>query len=107
MKQYDVKITGKALADMEAIYNYIAEKLQAPDTAGKQYDRIAEGIASLRTFPNRFRLFDTEPEQKLGFRQLLVDNYSCIYVVNETQSTVTVLRVLYSASDILSRLHST
>ncbi len=41
MKQYRVKITGKALADMEEIYDYIASNLQSPDTAMKQYDRIA------------------------------------------------------------------
>lgn len=33
MKQYRVKITGIALADMEAIYDYIAFILQSPDEA--------------------------------------------------------------------------
>ena len=33
MKQYSVKITAKALDDMESIYNYIAHELQVPDTA--------------------------------------------------------------------------
>lgn len=36
MKQYDVKITNRALADMEAIYDYIADRLLAPDTAMRQ-----------------------------------------------------------------------
>lgn len=59
MKQHQVKITGKALADKEAIYDYIASNLQLPDTAMKQYDRIAAAIESLNTFPTvqavRFR----------------------------------------------------
>ena len=38
MKKYRVKITGKALVDMEAIYDYIASTLQSPDTAMKQYE---------------------------------------------------------------------
>lgn len=50
MKQYQVKMTDKALADIEAIYQYIAESLQAPDTAMKQYNRIADGIESLAFF---------------------------------------------------------
>ena len=33
MKQYNVKITSKALADMEAIYDYIADELLNPDAA--------------------------------------------------------------------------
>ena len=41
MKQYTVQITHKALADMEEIYVYIAECLQAPGNAIRQYNRIA------------------------------------------------------------------
>ena len=75
---------------------------QAPDTAEKQYDRIADGIMSLNIFPERYKLFDSNPEHDMGLRQLLVDNYSVIYVVEG--NTVTILRVLYSASDICARL---
>ena len=102
MKQYKLKITKRALSDMEAIYDYIATRLQAPDTAMKQYDRIAEGIESLRVFPNRCKLFDSQPERDMGLRQLLIDRYPAVYVVDE--DTVTVLRVLYSAPDLSIRL---
>ena len=103
MKQYRVKITEIALADMEAIYDYIASTLQSPDTAIKQYDRIAAANESPDTFPERCKLFDSEQECSYGMRQLLVDNYSGVYVVGEEE--VTVLRVLYSSSDISNRLH--
>ena len=33
MKQYNVKITARALADMGAIYDYIADELLNPDAA--------------------------------------------------------------------------
>lgn len=104
MKQYHVTITGKALADMEAIYDYIASTFQAPDTAMRQYDRIAAEIQSLTVFPERCRLLDTAPEHTMGLRQLMVDSYSAIYVVRE--DTVTVLRVLYSSSSISEKLKS-
>lgn len=102
MKEYSVKITRRALADMDMIYDYIAQSLQVPDTAAKQYDRIADSIMSLNIFPERCKLFDSQPERDMGLRQLLVDNYSVIYVVED--DVVTVLRVLYSASDICARL---
>jgi len=104
MKQYQVKITGKALADMDAIYEYIAENIKAPDTAMKQYDRIANGIESLNVLPERCRLSESQPEGDLRLRQLLVDNYSAIYVVEE--DCVTVLLVLYSSSDIITCLRN-
>ena len=104
MKQYNVKITGKALADMEAIYDYIADELLNPDAAMGQYNRIADAIESLKVFPERCRLFDSKPEHDLGMRQIPVDNYTAIYVVQDDD--VVVLRVLYSASDINARLRA-
>lgn len=44
MKQYQIKITDKALGDMAEIYEYIAENLKVPDTAMKQYDRMSMGL---------------------------------------------------------------
>ncbi len=62
MKQYKVEITKEALQDMEDIYNYIAIDLLAPDNAMGQYNRIADEILTLDTFPERFRIMDSEPE---------------------------------------------
>lgn len=102
MKQYKVQVAREAERDLEQIYDYIANTLQAPGTALKQYDRLADGIMSLQIFPERCRLFDTEPERRKGMRRLLVDRYSVIYVVQG--GVVSVLRVLYSSSDLAARL---
>lgn len=45
-----------------------------------------------------------QPERDMGMRQRLINNYSIIFVVDDEMNTVTVLRVLYSASDINARL---
>ena len=71
---------------MEDIYNYIAidllaPDLLAPDNAMGQYNRIADEILTLDTFPERFRIMDSEPEKRME----LTD-------------------VLYTASDIEARL---
>ena len=103
MKQYDVKISHAALSDMEQIYSYIADRLLEPDTAMRQYNRIAaEAIQSLNILPERCALVESEPERTQGLRQMLVDNYSVFYIVGE--DTVSVARVLYSASDLVRRL---
>ena len=66
---------------MEDIYNYIAIDLLASENAMGQYDRIADEILTLDTFPERFRIMDSEPEKRME----LTD-------------------VLYTASDIEARL---
>lgn len=44
---------------MEAIYDYIADKLLNSDAAMGQYNRIADAIESLKVFPERCRVFDS------------------------------------------------
>ena len=102
MEKYAVSITDNALADMQEIYYYIAHALSAPETARGQYNRIAEAILTLDSFPERFQLFNAEPEHSLGIRKMVVDNYLVCYVV-DTES-VTVIAVFYGASDVHMRL---
>lgn len=102
MKQYAVQITDKALGDMEDIYNYIANILQASENAMGQYNRIADAIQKLDIFPERVRIMKSEPEHTMGLRQLSIDNFSVFYVIEGDKVIVT--RVLYSASDISKRL---
>ena len=54
MEKFVVEITDEALADMEALYQYIAVKLMAPENAMGQYNRIADAILTLNTIPDRF-----------------------------------------------------
>jgi toxin ParE1/3/4 len=53
--------------------NIFADKLQAPEAAMRQYNRIADAIESLDTFPQRVKLMETEEERKLGLREMPVD----------------------------------
>lgn len=101
--EYRVKISAKALNDMEAIYDYIALQLQVPDTAMKYYNRIAEAIESLTIFPERCKLFGAGDEWSRGLRRLLVEHYSIFYEVNG--HTVNILRVLYSSTDLAQKLN--
>ncbi|GBF33739.1 hypothetical protein DCCM_2849 [Desulfocucumis palustris] len=102
MKQYKIQITYIAISDMEEIYYYIAEQLQAPETAMEQYNRIADAIETLDTYPERVKLMETEEERALELRQMPVDNFSVFFHIREDRVIIT--NVLYSASDIAKRL---
>ena len=104
MKQYFVEITEEALEDMEQIYHYISHVLLAPENAMGQYNRIADEILKLDTFPERFRIMDSEPEHSKGIRKMPVDHYFVFYVIRGQRVIVT--NVLYSASDIENRLRN-
>lgn len=102
MEQYKVEITKEALQDMEDIYNYIALELLSRENAMGQYNRIADEILTLNTFPQRYRIMDSQPEKQMELRRMLVDNYSVFYTIRGDKVIVT--DVLYTASDIEARL---
>lgn len=104
MKSYAVRITDHALNDMQDLYDYISDTLFAPEAAMNQYNRIADAIESLCEYPERYRLFVSEPEHTQGIRLLPIGHYAVIYTVRG--DVVTALRVLYSASDIITRLRN-
>lgn len=102
MEQYKVEITKEALQDMEDMYNYIALELLSSENAMGQYNRIADEILTLYTFPQRYRIMDSEPEKQMELRRMIVDNYSVFYTIRADKVIVT--DVLYTASDIEVRL---
>lgn len=102
MEKYKVEITREALQDMEDVYNYIAIDLLSPENAMGQYNRIADEILTLDTFPERFRIMECEPEKRMELRRMLVDNYSVFYTIRGDKVIVT--DILYTASDIEARL---
>ena len=102
MEQYKVEITKEALQDMEDMYNYIALELLSPENAMGQYNRIADEILTLDTFPQRYRIMDSEPEKQMELRRMIVDNYSVFNTIRADKVIVT--DVLYTASDIEVRL---
>lgn len=57
MVKYRVDITGEVLDDVESLYEYIVFKLLAPENAMGQYNRIADAILTLESYPERFELF--------------------------------------------------
>ncbi len=67
MKKYKILLTKSAKMDIENIFDYIAYKLLTIDTTRKQCEQIEKAIFSLETMPNRYKLFDDEPEHSYAY----------------------------------------
>lgn len=68
----------------------------------RQYNRIADAILTLESFPERFGVFECEPEYSLRIHRMVVGNYLVCYVIDS--AVVTVIAVFYGASDVHRRL---
>ena len=101
---YKIKITDQADVDIRNIYEYIAYELQSPENAASQLNRIEKFIMTLDQMPERFRLYDREPWKSRGLHIVPVDNYCVLYIVDDTDMTVSIMRVMYGGRDINTQL---
>lgn len=99
MDKYSVKLMSRALRDLDGIYRYIAKTLLEPGTAQALTERIADQITSLEYMPFRCPERTRGVYANRGYRQLLVENYTVIYRVDEAGKQVLVVTVRYSPSD--------
>lgn len=97
---YAIKITSQADNDIRNIYEYIAYELQSPENASAQLNRIEKCIMSLDDLPERYRFYDREPWKSCGLHIALVDNYCVLYIIDNDNKTVYIMRVMYSSRDI-------
>lgn len=102
MKEYSVVISHDVFLDLQSIYEYIRYSLLSPDTAQNIYERITNQILILNQMPERFKLLETEIENKRGIHRMNLDNYAVFYIIKD--QTVIVTNVLYGSSDIIQRL---
>ena len=102
MMTFKVEITDDALQDLSDVYDYIAVNLQSPMNAERQLKRLMAEIMSLDVFPERHGVVDSEPLKEKGLYFVPVDHYTVFYILREQRVIVT--NVLYSASNLITRL---
>lgn len=91
---FKIEISEQADADLRGLFNYIAFELQSLNNARGQINRLEKSIMSLNQMPDRFRRYKNEPWHSLGLRVMPVDNYCVLYVPNNEDAVVTVIRVM-------------
>mgnify|MGYP004566759689 CR=1 FL=1 len=98
-EKYTVKLTRQAEAQLREIVDYIRFTLQAPNTASKMLDALAEEIYSLDQFPYRAPLTEEEPWHSQGVRRISVKNFLIYFWIDEAQKNVQVTGIIYGRRD--------
>lgn len=98
--KYSIVLTEQADSDLRGIYEYIAFTLLEPKVAASHLERIESAILSLAELPNRFGVFEQEPWNSRGLRQMPMDNFSVFYIPKDEVKMVTIIRVMYNGRDI-------
>ena len=99
MDKYSVMLMKRAQRDLDGIYTYIARSFSEPGTALALVERIEKQILSLDQMPYRCPERTRGAYANQGYRELLVENYTVIYRVDEPTKQVIVVTVRYSRSN--------
>ena len=98
--KWEVKYAESALQDLFDIDDYISIVLLEPDTAKEQVGRIMDAAESLGEMPFRYSLYDKGKWKDSGIRFLPIDNYIILYLPDENNTIVKIVRILYSGRNI-------
>ncbi len=105
--KYKVMLSDQAVVDVNDIYEYLAFEKLVPDIAGALIGRIEAHILKLDEMPYRYRAFELEPWKSRGLRMMPVENFLVLYIPNDENRTVTVVRVFYSRQNTVEQLQKT
>ena len=99
MAKYSVMLMKRAQRDLDGIYTYIARSFLEPGTALALVEQIEKQILSLDQMPYRCPERTRGAYANRGYRELVVENYTVIYRVDEPTKQVIVVTVRYSRSN--------
>lgn len=105
MRQYRIRLTELAEADLENVGDYIAHKLKNPSAARNTVNGIRTQINSLANFPEKNELDEDEQLAELGVRKEYYRNYKIYYLVEG--SIVYIIRILHMRVDSKAWLYRT
>lgn len=92
--------TDAAIAQLHAIYNYVATT--SPEYALRLIDRLTKRSVQIATFPFSGRMV---PEYELNeIRQVLEGSYRIIYLIKDSDKQIEVLAIIHMARQPLNPL---
>ncbi len=100
MRYFSICYSDEAKNDLRNIFMYIAYELKSRDNAEGQVNRIRNAIKKLEKFPKRNPSVPYEPWESLGMHRLNIDNYVVLYLVDEYNERVEIVRIPYGARDL-------
>lgn len=101
---YKVKLTNECIEEINQIYYYIANKLEADNSAIKLIQRVRKQILYLSNMPKRYPETSEMNRVKKTYRKMVMANYIVLYTIDEDKKIVYVSHMYYSGSNYLNKI---
>jgi len=97
---YKIEYSTKSEKSINQIYDYISKVLLNPKSASKTINGILKTVNKLSLFPKKHRLCEEPSLNKLGARITVYENYIIIYLVFDSDKTVSIVDIYYGKKNI-------
>lgn len=104
MKEYKIKLTEYAENQLGDILNYIAVTLASPIAAKNWLSNMKKQMSHLSFMPQSVVLTDEEPWHSRGIHKLVVKNHLVYFWIDEDNSVVWVIAVVYGRMEQTEQL---
>ncbi|MGY3725536.1 addiction module toxin, RelE/StbE family [Granulicatella balaenopterae] len=104
MDRYEIKITRQAKEQLVSIKKYIVNTLKAPKTAKNIIRQLRNGMDSLTTMPERYKIINESPYSDYGIRKMRIKNYYIYYVIIQPEKRIDILAVIYVKREQVEQL---
>ena len=94
----------KAQQDLENIFRYISIDLSNLEAAMALIEKFEDKFNELTLFPKACSLIENETLILKNLRKCIVDNFLVIYLYNEMEAVVEIVRVIYGRQDYIKNL---
>ena len=98
-----IEYSRMALRDLDAIWDYIANKLENSTAAQRTVDGILDAVALLARFPESGQKLVFDDGLESGYRFIVYKKYMAFYRINAAQ-VMSIDRVLYGGQDYVRML---
>ncbi len=102
MKEWKVKYSPKAYADLKGIYSFIIENYQSTKSAENVINKLRQSIKDLSFMADAYHHYQDEPYYSKGVRYYSEGKYCIFYEYDD--ETVTVLRIINGKRDLTTAL---
>lgn len=97
---YDYDLTEIAESDIDETLSYMEDDLSNPTAASDFMDALEDKIDEICKNPKTGRIVKNPYLKRDDVRRFLVDNYIAYYIIDEDNSKIVILRLVYGRRDL-------
>lgn len=101
---YKVIVTASAEKDLDAILRYMVEELCNIEAATSFVEEVEEKYGVLSENPYAYEAMRHALLKQRGYRRAVIANYVMVYMANEEESSIYIMRFFYGRQDYMQHL---